>query len=111
MPLVRHIIQETKFNFNQEAGRNSPFAVFVRVVDQIITNYLRRDYPEFIEGLNIEFNEEGKEFLDEDIIINFARARFPQLISDNLEKKELASQLMEIIKPYIPKNNKISSLV
>lgn len=108
--LICHIINETKFNFNEDGGESRPFAVFVRVVDQIMTNYLRRDYSEFIEGLQQEAIDERKKPLEENTIKDFPKTRLSQLLV-GFNSEEIKQKLAKIMNPYIPKNNSVPQLV
>lgn len=123
LPLIEHLIEETKYNYLEKedkegnTGNARPFAVFVRVVDQIMTNYLRRDYPEFIEGLQEEAIDEKKEPLSKEKIENFTTTRLPELLVNlpqdrfprlsELTLEQIKQKLNEIIRPFIPKNNNL----
>lgn len=124
LPLIEHLIEETKYRYIEEedkegnTGNARPFAVFIRVVDQIMTNYLRRDYPQFIEGLQEEAKDEGKNPLPEEVIKNFTNTRLPELLANlpqdrfqGLNLDQIKAKLNEIMKPFIPENNDIPTLV
>lgn len=122
--MIEHLIEETKYHYIKEedkggnTGNARPFAVFVRVVDQIMTNYLRRDYPQFIEGLQEEARDEKRIPLSDEEIKNFTNKRLPELLANlpqdrslGLTYDQIKAKLNEIMKPFIPENNHIPILV
>jgi len=85
LPLIQHLINETKFMPEKEA----PFGIFSRVVDQI-GNDLFNTNEERIVGLLEEMGAENPyaEFLPY-FFFNFARERFGQLVPNDNERASI----------------------
>lgn len=103
LPLVINLIEETKYDFSQFRGKEFPFALAVRVIDQIISGYLRRD-NNFIQGLAIEVEEETGEKLElekEDPDgSKFRESRLLKLLPD----EERRRQVLKIIQNFYKHN-------
>lgn len=109
IPLVRHLINETKYMFGGE-GENAPFARFMRVVDQIGNDLFSKNANRII-GLLEEMREEDPEakFVAY-TFFNFPRVRFPQLEAS----EENRSAVLKIwhrelpkVNPHLPKKEQI----
>lgn len=94
VPLIGHLINETKFIKNQEV----PFANLMRVIDQI-GNDLFSENEQRVEGLLLEnYVEDKKATFNPYFFFNFTKNRFQQLIPEEKTRR----QILEIFEKKIP---------
>lgn len=88
LPLIEYLIDQTKF---QPDDPSKPFAIFVRVVDQIGGNLFNEDRIKSILGLIYEIaNEEGRnKKFNPHYFYNFPHLRFPELVPDERTRKAI----------------------
>ncbi|GBD34519.1 hypothetical protein HRbin35_00244 [bacterium HR35] len=86
LPLIFHLIDQTKF---QPEDTSKPFAIFVRVVDQIGGNLFNKDRTKSILGLIYEIANEGRgnETFNPHSFYNFPYFRFQELVLDEEIRK------------------------
>jgi len=83
--LVNHLIGETKYLFDKK----TQFRVFMRVVDQI-GNDLFSSNENRVTGLLMEMaNEDPEAEFVPDLVFNFSRRRFAQLVPDEGARKAI----------------------
>jgi hypothetical protein len=88
-PLACHLIDETRYGFSEEKGGDqSPFAIAMRVFDQI-GNYIHNFYPIYLIGLMIEMVlEYPDKVFNPHKFVNFALDRLKELLPDEDSRNE-----------------------
>lgn len=103
IPLITHLINETKFMKNGEM----PFANLMRVVDQIGNDLFSKN-EERVEGLLMEnFAENPQATFNPYFFFNFTKNRFAQLIPDQLTREEI----LEVFEKQLPEEKKVENRV
>lgn len=97
IPFVRHLIGETKF---QMGDPYSPFATYMRVMDQIGNDFYSLDGRRVWGLLEEMAEEESNALFNPYFFFNFARERLPRMIPDEKDRKVL---LEEIWRKGLPK--------
>lgn len=96
LPLIEHIINQTRYGFG-ENEEQKPFAVFVRVIDQVANNLLLRksDLKSMLTntiGLMLEQVRENPEIkISPRLYFNFAAKRLKELVPDDQIRRNIYS--------------------
>jgi len=90
IPMAQDFVENTKYQFT-EGGKDTPFAVFMRVVDQLGVNYFSEDDKRVL-GLanenNIEFPERK---YNPDFVVNFTLRRCRELVPNDTVRDTLVN--------------------
>ena len=95
LPLIQHLIGETKFNLEEKA----PFGVFTRVIDQVGNNLFNTNTKRAVGLLQEIYKENPKTKFIPHHFFNFTRKRFEQLIPS----KDKRNSILKIWGKKLPK--------
>ena len=95
LPLIQHLINETKFNLEEKA----PFGVFTRVIDQVGSNLFNTNTKRTSGLLQEIYKENPKTKFTPHHFFNFTRKRFEQLIPS----KDKRNSILKIWGKKLPK--------
>lgn len=96
LPLIRHLIDQTKFNVSPEA----PLGVFIKVVDQIGNDILNQDNNRVIGLLEEMMSEDPDRAFSPFFFFNFSSVVFSDLVAS----KETREKIISIWGKNLPEN-------